>query len=90
MKVKCINNKEHDDLITNKIIYQVPIYNESVLTINKIYEVIEKYDNTHYIIMNEFGFIDLYPIKWFRPLLEIRNEKIDKLLGNESNLCEHR
>jgi hypothetical protein len=53
------------------------------LTINKTYEVIEDGIYNYKIIFdngNEWWFPKIY----FKPLSEIRNEKIDKLLKNES------
>jgi hypothetical protein len=53
------------------------------LTINKLYDTINENTNEYYII-------DDGPIKWwydkelFKPLSEIRNEKINKLLEDES------
>ena len=65
MKVKCINN-ENDGYC---------------LTINKIYDVIHIYYDGDYDIINDNSFEWNYPKEFFRPLSEIRNEKIDKLLG---------
>ena len=62
----------------------INIYNlHLTLTIGKIYDVINKDDNWYWII-NDSGDEHGYPKGWFRPLSEIRNEIIDKLLSDES------
>jgi hypothetical protein len=64
MKVKCINK-----------------YRWLNLTIGKIYKVIEiDNDDGNYYIIDEYGPKGYYPKYWFKPLSEIRNERIDKLL----------
>ena len=50
------------------------------LTIGKTYEVINKFI-CYYDIVNDKNIVFEYPLKWFKPLSEIRNEKIDKLLA---------
>jgi hypothetical protein len=52
-------------------------YWEYYLTLDKTYEVIEINDDNYYII----NYKNYYLKEWFKPLSEIRNEKIDKLLG---------
>ena len=70
MKVKCINNKQG--------------FWSTRIAIGKIYEVIGE-DERRYTIINEKGNIDwFYPKDWFRLLSDIRNEKINKLLEDES------
>jgi hypothetical protein len=64
MKVKCIYND-------NGWFY---------LTIGKVYEVINIDDAGDYLIMDDDNDKLWYLKKWFKPLSEIRIEKIDKLL----------
>ena len=67
MKVKCINKD---------VIYL------DTLTINKIYEVIDRdSDNIGYKIKDDTDNNHWYPKKWFESKSEIRNDKINKLLG---------
>ena len=49
------------------------------LTIGKTYEVITQ-DKWFYKIINDNGKEDLFPKVYYKPLSEIRAEKIDKLL----------
>ena len=52
------------------------------ITIGKIYDVIKlSVNDGDYIIKNDRDEIWHYPKKWFKLLSEIRNETIDKLLG---------
>jgi hypothetical protein len=58
---------------------------ENFLIIGKIYDV----EQWYYDNRNEFEMIDngsMYPVELFKLLSEIRNEKIDKLLGYESSM----
>ena len=50
------------------------------LTIGKTYEVIHEYYGDYYLINDDS---EEYPYtkRWFKPLSEIRNEIIDKLLN---------
>jgi hypothetical protein len=65
MKVKCINDGGW----------------EHHLTIGKIYEVIEIVNNGYYyVIIDDEGYKWRYLKEHFKPLSEIRNEKINKLL----------
>lgn len=70
MKIICINNKNH----------------ENNLTINKIYELDDKFfldDNNfwRYIkLTNDVGDANYYPKILFKPLNEYRNEQIDNIL----------
>jgi hypothetical protein len=60
----------------------VCIYNEnfeSYLTIDKSYDVIEERSLNYKIIDND-GDEFWYFAEWFKPLSEMRNEKINKLL----------
>jgi hypothetical protein len=50
------------------------------LTIGKTYDVIHINYNGDYIIMDDDNDKLWYPKEFFKPLSEIRNEKIDKLL----------
>ena len=50
------------------------------ITFGEIYEVIE-IDNDCYIIIDNINDKLWCPKEYFKPLSEIRNEKIDKLLG---------
>ena len=54
------------------------------LTIGKIYEVIQLNGNDDYIIINDKGEKLWYEKEYFISLSEIRNEKINKLLEDES------
>jgi hypothetical protein len=47
---------------------------------SKIYEVIEIDDDGYYGIIDDINIEDWFSKEYFRPLSEIRNEKIDKLL----------
>jgi hypothetical protein len=51
------------------------------LTIGKIYDIINYNNDGGYIIINDNGYEFWYPKSWFKPLFEIRNEKINKLLN---------
>ena len=57
-------------------------YEES-LTIGKIYNVINE-NNGGYYIIDDYGTKDYYIKNCFKPLSEIRNENINKLLYNEN------
>jgi hypothetical protein len=79
MKVKCICNKNY----------------EEELTINRLYDIIncmkddnDEYEKSYYekirksyLIKDDNNHIFYYPKSCFKLLSEIRNEKIDKLLG---------
>ena len=52
------------------------------LTVDKTYEVIE--DDNWYWIINDKGIEDWYPKELFKTLAEMRNDKINKLLEDES------
>ena len=70
MKVKCIDN-------INGTPYRT-------LTISKIYDVIRENDDW-YCIINDKGKEDYYWRDWFKPAVaEMRNEKINKLLEDDS------
>jgi hypothetical protein len=49
------------------------------LTIGKMYDVINENDY-FYEIVEDSGYSNWYHKEYFKPLSEIRNEKIDKLL----------
>jgi hypothetical protein len=67
MKIKCIDNW----------------YNLCSITINKIYNIINT-GTSRYRIKNDLNRENWYPKCLFdKPLFEIRNEKIDKLLEDE-------
>ena len=52
------------------------------ITIGKIYDVIDDDDECQYLIIDDNGDEDWwYSKKYFKPLSEIRNEKIERLLG---------
>jgi hypothetical protein len=72
MKVVCIDNE----------------YNENYLTIGEFYEVIHEtiYECEYYYITDDNSKLDYYPKILFKNLSEYRNEKIDKLLENESKM----
>jgi hypothetical protein len=65
MKVVCINNNNGW---------------EKWLTIGKTYDIITINEYGDYIIIDDNNHEDWYPNEWFKPLSEIRNEKINKLL----------
>ena len=68
MKVKCINNS----------------CGNAALTIGKTYEVINEHAvcNAHYLyLINDNGRKEWFVRYWFKPLSEIRNETINKLLA---------
>ena len=64
MKVKCIKTRGL----------------EYSLTVGKTYEVIYIFSDGDYKIINDKGREDWFPKEWFKPLSEIRNEIINKLL----------
>jgi hypothetical protein len=49
------------------------------LTINKAYEIVT-INGLYYKIISVNGYKHWYPKEYFKPLSEIRNDKIDKLL----------
>ena len=69
MKVKCIDNWKGGYLIT----------------IGKMYDVIEVDNYNDYKIANDIGHELWYEKELFKPAIsEMRNDKIDKLLSDES------
>ena len=50
------------------------------LTIGKSYEVFNKTEY-YYEVIDDNGIRGYYPKEWFKLLSELRNETIDKLLG---------
>lgn len=57
---------------------------EGNFTLGKIYDVIDYEDGT-YTIIDDYGMkYNGYPDEWFKPLSEIRNEKINRLLNENS------
>jgi hypothetical protein len=52
------------------------------LTINKIYQMITEYhnDGIYYEIIDDMGDLRFYESTYFKPLYEIRNEKINMIL----------
>ena len=58
---------------------------EDELTIGKSYDVI--FEGYNYMIINDNGYKWWCIRSWFKSLLEIRNEKINKLLDDESKMC---
>ena len=64
-----------------KVKYIKNIDYELNLAIGKIYDVIDIAYNGNYIIIDDDNDKWIYPKSWFKPLSEIRNEKIDKLLA---------
>jgi hypothetical protein len=52
----------------------------SSLTLGKTYDVIEEDDDNDYSIIDDDNDKWWFSKEWFKPLYEIRNEKIDKLL----------
>lgn len=86
MKVVCINNNYSEEGLIIDEVYVVlhESYYEEGLTIGKIYETVKyKYvENIDkwYRLINDYNYIKHYPKKWFKPLSEIRNDKINKIL----------
>ena len=68
MKVVCIKNIGH----------------EHRLTIGKTYDIITINEYGDYIIIDDEGYKWWFSKERFKPLAEYRNEKIDKLLEDES------
>lgn len=64
MKIVCIDKKKL----------------KKYLAIDKIYDVIKINNDGNYLILNDLGYQSWFPKSWFKPLSEIRNERIDKLL----------
>jgi hypothetical protein len=56
------------------------------LTLGKIYKVINISINDDYLIIDDNGYKFWFSKKWFKPLYEIRNKKINKLLKDESKM----
>ena len=51
-----------------------------LLTVGKIYEVIREDEKNGYWLLNDRGALFSYSKELFKPLSEVRNEKIDRLL----------
>ena len=52
--------------------------NCNYITIGKTYDII--YEGDQYLIIDDNGIRGYYPKEYFKPLSEIRNEKIERLL----------
>lgn len=81
-KIVCINNENcicDMDIIGPS--YHDLIIEETLadLTIGKTYDIIDE-DDDEYLIIDDSDDEYWYLKDFFKPLLEIRNEKIDKLL----------
>jgi hypothetical protein len=77
MKIICINNKNYEEELT---IYKTYEFNDKLFNVN---------DNNFWryiILINDKGSMNFYPKILFKSLDEYRNDKINKLLGNESSL----
>ena len=68
MKVKCIEN----------------VGCVKLLTIGKTYDVILISKMGNYIIIDDSGISGYYHKEWFKIIVEYRNDKINKLLEDES------
>jgi hypothetical protein len=55
----------------------------SGLTIGKIYEIYEIDNDNGYLIIDDTNYINYYWKDRFKPLSEVRNDIIDKLLSDE-------
>ena len=57
---------------------------EKLLTLKKIYSL-EYIDTFKYgsVIKNDKNYYDVYPMRRFKPLYEIRDQKIDDILNEE-------
>ena len=64
MKIKCIEDRGFDNL----------------LTIGKTYDVIKVQSDGDYVIIDDLGSENWYYKEDFKPLSEIRNDTINKLL----------
>lgn len=73
MKLLCIKNNSHDYINNTGEIFE---YN---LTINKIYDGSD-FDNYHYHVLNDNSTHSLYPKENFKPLDNIREEKLSDIL----------
>lgn len=74
MKVICKSTKEYsDEPITIKFWMRS-------LTIGKEYDTLDNYISPNeYMIMNDYGFEHLYPVKCFVTKQELREEKLNEL-----------
>lgn len=54
------------------------------LIIDKVYDAIG-YDDDWYVIIDANNIKCKYLKEWFKPLSEVRNEKINKIINNENN-----
>jgi hypothetical protein len=68
MKVICKSTKDHSD----------DLFWQGSLTVGKEYEVLQIID-LEYVIMNDYGFEHLYPVKCFVTRQELREEKLNEL-----------
>ena len=63
--------------------YSDELFWQGSLTIGKEYEVLQiidlEYHGNGYVIMNDYGFEHLYPVKCFVTRQELREEKLNEL-----------
>ena len=69
MKVICKSTKDYSD----------ELFWQGSLTIGKEYNTPATLDATEYMIMNDYGFEHLYPVKCFVTKQELREEKLNEL-----------
>ena len=69
MKVICKSTKDYSD----------DLFWQGSLTIGKEYNTPATLDTTEYMIMNDYGFEHLYPVKCFVTKQELREDKLNEL-----------
>lgn len=69
MKVICKSTKDYSD----------DLFWQGSLTIGKEYNTPAALDTTEYMIMNDYGFEHLYPVKCFVTKQELREDKLNEL-----------
>ena len=72
MKVICKSTKDHSD----------DLFWQGSLTIGKEYDILDTklyISPSEYMIMNDYGFEHLYPVKCFVTRQELREEKLNEL-----------
>jgi hypothetical protein len=74
MKVICKSTKDHVGLNRDSD----ELFWQGSLTIGKEYEVLQIID-LEYVMMNDYGFEHLYPVKCFITKQELREEKLKEL-----------
>ena len=70
MKVICKSTKDYSD----------DLFWQGSLTIGKEYDILDNFISPgEYMIMNDYGFEHLYPVKCFITKQELREEKLNEL-----------